>query len=135
LINGVASVAWQLVQIVLKPIYHIIAEVRRVLGIHSPSSVFAEYGKQMMMGLAKGVGDFESKPVGVTIGAMRAVEGNLTPAPSLGGKGISSVGARGAVIEVKQITINGDMSESQKKALKREMMRMFTDELGMALNG
>ena len=137
LINGAASVAWQLVQIVLKPIYHIIAEVRRVLGIRSPSSVFAEYGKQMMMGLAKGVGDFESKPVGVTVGAMRAVEGGLqsgrltSPIQDVG----SSSARRGTVVEVKQITINGDMSESQKKALKREMMRMFTDELGMALNG
>ena len=48
------------------------------LGIHSPSQLFAGIGENMMLGMAGGIGDFASVPIGVT----QEVTSNIAAAPA-----------------------------------------------------
>jgi len=48
------------------------------LGIHSPSQLFAGIGENMMLGMAGGIGDFASVPIGVT----QEVSSNIAAAPA-----------------------------------------------------
>jgi len=55
---------------------------------HSPSQKFAELGESMMLGMAGGIGDFASVPIGVTqdvTSNIAATQGRPDPAPQAAG--------------------------------------------------
>lgn len=97
--------------------------VRKVLGIGSPSKLFAQYGKWTMQGFMGGV-DSQSSALGAT---MNSAFSDLTPAltPSTVGadsiNGISDVGGPSVVNHIGQITISSDVDgERWLKRLGRD---------------
>lgn len=86
MIDGVKAMAGRLVSAVTGPIGDAVGKAKSLLGIRSPSKVFAEIGKYTMQGYADGVGKYAKT-------ARSAVEGALDPgsldltAPGAGGGG------------------------------------------------
>lgn len=124
LINGIISYATYVVQVVMKVVQSVIDAVKKMLGIHSPSSVFTAYGQNMMLGLERGIDQFSAKPVLATVQATGAAA-SAAAAIQPGGNGRS--------LSVGPIVINGDLSSSQKERLKAEMQTMFVQLIGEAL--
>jgi hypothetical protein len=55
MINGIQSMANSFILSVVNPVKNIIEVVKRILGMHSPSKVFFDVGKNMMKGFEEGV--------------------------------------------------------------------------------
>lgn len=81
-----------------------------LLGIHSPSAVFADYGRQTVAGYAQGV-DAEAPTAAAAVSAMAPI------APSSGSSGDGASGARGGPISVV-VEINVDGSGHGQEAAK-----------------
>lgn len=60
--KGITAAARLLADIIKKVIAAAIAAAKGFLGIQSPSKVFAEIGKNMMLGMAEGIGDWGEFP-------------------------------------------------------------------------
>lgn len=71
--NGIRSGIASIVNAARDAAQSALNAAKRFLGIRSPSNVFAGIGKNMMLGLAQGVGQFSQVPVNMTVEATRAV--------------------------------------------------------------
>lgn len=128
---GIQS-GWQwLLNMIQTNLNNLLTWVKNILGIKSPSKVFAEkVGKQMALGI--GVG-FEAGMKNIQPSMNLALQPSFQ-APALAAN-IESVrpGSASQAITVGPITINGDLSKSAKERLKREIYGMFTNTLTDAL--
>jgi hypothetical protein len=127
LINGIESMAGRagsiLKNVVLSPVHGI----KSLLGIHSPSAVFAEIGQNMMAGLAVGISGSGHLPNG----ALQAVTGNLT-GPSLrsGTSGGGTAGRAGGVVQYVTIQVTGsvvglnEFATQTAPAIRRELIKL-----------
>lgn len=87
LIDGVRANVQRLIDAVLGPVNRVIDQVKRALGIASPSKVFADIGKNMALGLFSG---FDSGIAGSAL----AIPGVTIPNPGIGrGLSVASMGA------------------------------------------
>jgi phage-related protein len=105
LINGAESMAQRLIDAVLGPINSAIAAAKRLLGIHSPSTVFAAMGVQSMTGFAQGVGQ-SAGLVGRAVGGALNPQGFGALVPALAGAGGGNtyqIDARGSTLSEDQI--------------------------------
>lgn len=93
MLEGIRAYAGRLISAVTGPISDAIGSAKSLLGISSPSRVFAQIGKFTMQGYADGVGRYARQ-------ARDAVQGALDPS----GMQLSAVGAGGAG-NVYQITV------------------------------
>lgn len=102
-----------------------------LLGIHSPSAVFADYGRQTVAGYAQGV-DAEAPTAAAAISAMAPI------APSSGASGDGASGARGGPISVV-VEINVDGSghgqETAKSLSAPDFLSGLTKAIEEALLG
>jgi hypothetical protein len=125
MISGLAAAAnafWQaLLMTVFKPFVIVIEQIKKLLKMSSPSKVFAGIGMNMMLGLAEGIEKYAPKSIDANINAV-----NDLSAVSAGG--IKS-GGRGASISIGEIRIQGDLSESAKISLRKEIRNIFGQEL------
>lgn len=126
-INGIKAYAAQLIQAVLQPVAYVIAQVRRMLGLHSPSKVFEGIGMNMMLGLAQGIDKYAPKSIDASVTAVSTV---------MPGKvaGIGSGSGSGRSLEIKEINIYGMLSESEKKGLRAEIREIFQSEFNAVLS-
>ena len=69
LVNGLWQNIWKVHDFFTGMINEIIGNVKNMLGIHSPSSLFADFGKQMMVGWQQGLNVNMSGPVGAVSAA------------------------------------------------------------------
>ena len=76
LITGAQSMAGALIQAVIGPINDAIAAAKALLGIHSPSTVFAGIGANMMAGMAMGISGGASMPQAAMAGAVAGTTNN-----------------------------------------------------------
>lgn len=115
-ISGVQDYASRLVSSVTAPISDAIGRAKDLLGISSPSKVFAEIGKFSMQGYADGVDRYART-------AAHAVEGALDPR----GLSLEPVGAAGG----GGITVNVTAGVGDPVAIGREVSRVL-DAFGKA---
>lgn len=123
-VQGIISYAIYVYQTVTGTISRVIEAVKRMLGIHSPSTVFAAYGRNMMLGMEAGIEEFSAKPVQATISASNAV----IPAANA-----VRPGGQSMVLQIPQININGDLSEGQMKSLEERVRGIFVTSFVEAL--
>ena len=127
--QGLLSAAngfWQaLLNTVFKPFVIIIQKIRELMQISSPSKVFAGIGMNMMLGLAEGIEKYAPKSIDANINAVN----DLTNVSS---KGIVA-GGKGASVNIGEIRIQGDLSESAKISLRKEIRTIFGQELKAVL--
>jgi hypothetical protein len=98
----------------------IIEQTEADLGISSPSRVFARFGREMMAGLAMGIGQFSSLP-------MQAIEPSIVPSlPSVagmaGGQTFSNT-TRGGDFNVENMNVNNGMDAAELRWFILETVR------------
>lgn len=125
-VQGAQSVAWQLVETVLRPIRYIIDQVRKLLKLGSPSRVFAEIGQNMMLGLAEGIEQAAARPLRATVTAVNGTVPAVTAAEGMGAGGRREV-------HIGEIRIYGDLSDGAKRALRTEMRGIAEQVFGEAV--
>jgi hypothetical protein len=84
LVNGVASMAGAVAREVNKIIGGLSAGVRKLLGINSPSKVFAEIGKNVMLGLQGGISVNASGPLNAMSNLASGLANQIGPLGNLG---------------------------------------------------
>jgi hypothetical protein len=124
-INGIVSYATVLVQTVMNVVQSVINEVKKLLGIASPSKIMEGLGKNMMLGLEVGVTKNSDHP----ISAASEATGSMIDAA----KAFRSGRSGGRNISVGPITINGDLSAGQKASLAAWFKEMAEETLVEAL--
>jgi phage-related protein len=115
MISGVKAMAGRLVSAVTGPIGDAVGKAKSLLGIHSPSRVFAEIGKFTMQGFASGVDRYARS-------ARSAVEGALDP----GELSLSGAAAGGGA--TVNITIQSGVGD--KVAIGREVAKVLDAYVG-----
>lgn len=96
MIEGVKAMAGRLVSAVTGPIGDAVGKAKSLLGINSPSKVFAEIGRFVMQGYTDGVDSYARR-------ARSAVEGAVDPA----GMSISAAGAGAGAGLTINVTVTG----------------------------
>jgi len=71
--NGISSMIGWLSDMARQAAEAAYNAAKNLLGIHSPSTVFADIGKNMMLGWGQGISDFASVPVNMTMGTSNLV--------------------------------------------------------------
>lgn len=119
-INGVLSFAAQLIEAVIKPVQKAVEAVRKMLKISSPSRVMEWIGEMMVAGFASGIETGRAQPAQ----AMQSVP--LIPAAA-------QIGGGARMVQIGEIRVYGDLSDSQMRRMKEEMRRIaetvFVDAL------
>ena len=123
-VSGIVSWATDLYQTVADIVINVMDIVRQMLGIHSPSSVFAGFGQNMMLGMQAGIDDFSAKPIQATVDATNAVL-PASQAVKSGGKTV--------LLQIPQITINGELTPGQMKSLEERVRGIFSTSFVAAL--
>ena len=123
--NGASAIWNALLNTIFKPFVTVIDAIRKLLKLSSPSKVFEGIGMNMMLGLAEGIEKYAPKSIDANINAV-----NDLSAVSAGG--IRS-GGNGASINIGEIRIQGDLSESAKISLRKEIRNIFGQELKAVL--
>lgn len=127
LINGVVSFGSKLIEYIVRILQYSIDAVKNLLGIHSRSTVFADLGKNMMLGLETGVEQFSKRPIAATVNAVNGVKN--TP---VGVSAVRSGGVRS--LSIGDIHIYGDLSASQRAslsdAIEQQVINRITREIG-----
>lgn len=118
LIEGVKSVAWHLVDWVLGPIIYTIKAVRDLLKISSPSKVFSDIGKNMMLGLSEGIEKYAPKSIDANLNSLAVVPSTANIKTG-----------RGSITSHNEFIFYGDISESAKKNLKIEFGNLFDTKM------
>lgn len=102
-----------------------------VLGIHSPSRVFAGLGGFVMQGLTNGIANGEDGPISRLHGLSRRMTGAIAIGSMAGaGAGAAGAAARGGVPASINITINGAPGQSEEK-----IAQLVRSEVTKALAG
>lgn len=120
LINGVSSFAATLIESMIKPVKSAVEAVRKMLKISSPSKVMEWIGEMTVAGFASGIEAGRAHPAQ----AMQSLP-VLTAASQVGG------GTR--TVQIDEIRVYGDLSESQLRRMKEEMQRIAETVFGDAL--
>ncbi|MBI9042929.1 MAG: hypothetical protein JEZ06_00500 [Anaerolineaceae bacterium] len=113
-----------LVNLVQQTAQYLLEAAERALGIASPSRMMAGIGANMMLGLAQGIEGFQFAPVNATVNAV----GATVPAAA----GVRSGGGRS--VSMGDIHIYGDLSESAREDLRKEVRKIFSEEMEGALD-
>ena len=119
--NGASAIWNALLNTIFKPFVMVIDQIKKLLKLSSPSKVFAGIGMNMMLGLAEGIDKYAPKSIDANINAVN----DMTNVSS---KGIVS-GGKNASISIGEIRIQGDLSESAKISLRKEIKNIFGQEL------
>lgn len=122
IINGLSKV----VKLVIEYSKDIVAAVLDVFGIKSPSRVMMTVGQQLMAGLAQGIEAYRLAPVEATVSAVGEVPG----AALVAGSGRGGAAGKGLLT----VNVYGDLSDSQMQKIRREMRRIFVEELEYAVS-
>jgi hypothetical protein len=85
--KGITAATRLLADIIKKVIAAAIAAAKGFLGIQSPSRVFAEIGKNMMLGMAEGIGDWGEFPEVQVNKTVRGIVENAGRGTEDGGRG------------------------------------------------
>jgi hypothetical protein len=119
--NGASAIWNALLNTIFKPFVFVIDEIKKLLKLSSPSKVFAGIGMNMMLGLAEGIEKYAPKSIDANINAVNEIS-------SVSAGGIKSSG-KSASISIGEIRIQGDLSESAKISLRKEIRNIFGQEL------
>jgi TP901 family phage tail tape measure protein len=104
LIDGVSSMAGSLIQAVSKPVQEAIDKAKNLLGIRSPSRVFAEMGVNMVLGMAGGID--KTTPM-LAQSSENIAQTSINAAQSTAGQSNSVSNNKSVTIERGAIVING----------------------------
>lgn len=126
LVRGVVEAAQRLIDAVTNAVQGAINKAKALLGIHSPSRIFEQFGRMMMLGLEQGVEQFSRRPILATVNATARIPAAVSQV------GMGAGGARR--IEIGEIRIYGDLSDSQMRRIREEMRRMSETTLLEALS-
>ncbi|GIV86633.1 MAG: hypothetical protein KatS3mg054_0662 [Chloroflexus sp.] len=118
-IVGVLSMAQRLIEAVVKPVRTAVEYVRKLLKISSPSGLMRHIGEMAIEGFAVGIEAKQEQP----LRAMQSV-------PLLNTAGIGG-GSRS--VQIGEIRVFGDLSDSQLLRMKEEMRRIAETVFGDAL--
>lgn len=121
-VNGIKSMAASLIDAVLHPILIIINQVRAALGLNNIAIPSVDVNRRRPGEAPSG---YAEPPV------RNGYESTSSTLPA----GIKSGGTSDISVEFKEITINGDLSESTKKNLRVEIKDIFTSEFKAILDG
>jgi hypothetical protein len=114
--RGIADSAWRVLQAVANLAGDILRTFTSMLGIRSPSTVFAAYGENILMGLSEGLTN--SQPV--AINAVASLGSNLIPA-GFGGSSVSNVTNNNGD---KTLNLNGmSMDRNEVRAIVQDVLR------------
>lgn len=119
LVDGIRNSASMVLGALSDVVNNAINGVKATLGIHSPSTVFAGFGENMMRGLADGIDSFGSLPTVSVRGVVGGFTGNATATGSAPANPFSRAG-----ITISQIIIQAS-SEGEGRAAARG----FAEEL------
>lgn len=126
LINGIASYATTLYQQVAGIVQWVIDTVNRILNSHSPSKVFEGIGINMMLGMAQGVDAGSAAPAEAVTAAVGAT--------TAGSKMVSG-SARAAGGGNWNVTIYGDLSDSARISLRKEVKEIIQSQMEAVIGG
>lgn len=124
-VQGIRSFAAQLIEAVLKPVRYVIDQVKKMLGVASPSKVFAAIGQNIMAGLAQGIEGAALQPIQASV---TAVDRTI---PAVEGMRSTANGTR--EVHIGEIRIYGDLSDGAKKDLRIQMRGIAEQVFGEAV--
>ncbi len=120
-IRGIISMAGALIEAVIKPISSAVVEVRKILKLGSPSRLMKYFAEMTIKGFVVGVENNRSAPAA----AMQQID--FTP------PAVSQVGGGARSVQIGEIRVYGDLSDSQMRRMKEEMRRIAEGVFGEAL--
>jgi len=127
--NGISSMAGSIQRWIGDLVRRIIPEpVRRVLGIHSPSRVFAELGRNLGQGLVNGMASTQGMVARAAAGLAQAAQ------PALGGTGAlalatpAGVAAAGAAGSAASGPTGAELADAVVSALQRYGLKVEMDK-------
>jgi hypothetical protein len=131
LVNGVASMAGAVGREVNKIIGGLSSAVRKLLGISSPSKVFADIGKNVMRGLEVGISANGDMPTNALAGIARDLTNQIGPLGNIGVGGVSGANGQPGVsrtlaVASGAIVVNvptGDPEQAANAVLDRLVAR------------
>lgn len=131
MINGIKDMGGRLLNVVGDSANAVKNKFKDVLGIHSPSRVFAEYGKNIVQGLTVGV----QKNEGMATDAVGSMLGSTGMTPPTANFGLDAIEASKSNGNSSNATININMqgvmtrSKSDEREVARSLITRLNEEL------